>query len=208
MFSTIEVRWFYKGAIPANVLAWFRQGEFEPRRQPPRTDYYLSLPDNDSIGVKIREGAVEVKQRQRQYGIEHFHDRVAGAVEHWQKWIFSLAVPNVATTEVNSSAASWIAVQKSRLWGQYKITAAAQAIAVSPDSAVTRGCSLELADVNVAGEDCWSFNLEAFGSEATLRDNLVLVARRVFAKENIPTFTAANSYSYPQWLRIVSAQKP
>ena len=68
MFATAEVRWFYEGAVSPEVLEWFEQGELTPEEQPYRVDYYLRLSDRDSLGIKLREGRIEVKQRHRQHG--------------------------------------------------------------------------------------------------------------------------------------------
>ena len=61
--STTEVRWFRRGSIPQSVRQWFSTLGRQPEFQPPRLDYYLRLLDGDALGIKIREGKVEVKQR-------------------------------------------------------------------------------------------------------------------------------------------------
>jgi len=41
VFPTVEVKWFYEGLVPPEVLRWFYAGEWEPDEPLPRTDYYL-----------------------------------------------------------------------------------------------------------------------------------------------------------------------
>ena len=62
MLPTTEIRWFFAGDVPAAVGAWF--GRAVPAAEPPaaRRDYYLQQAERrDDLGVKLREGRVEVK---------------------------------------------------------------------------------------------------------------------------------------------------
>ncbi|MFN2285080.1 MAG: hypothetical protein ACK2UQ_11710, partial [Anaerolineae bacterium] len=70
MFPTVETRWFYPGIIPSDVLAWYHYGERAPEAQPTRIDYYLRLSDHGDLGIKLREGRIEIKQRAKQYGAQ------------------------------------------------------------------------------------------------------------------------------------------
>ncbi|MCB0824286.1 MAG: hypothetical protein KDC09_16435, partial [Bacteroidales bacterium] len=60
--TTAEIRWFYKGEIPADFLKWFGgfNGLFE--EQAVRTDLYLKMNENTNYGIKLREGKFEVKK--------------------------------------------------------------------------------------------------------------------------------------------------
>ena len=61
MYPTVEVRWFREGAIPGDVQRWFHASKQAPLDQPPRTDYYLRLGCDQSLGIKLREGRIERK---------------------------------------------------------------------------------------------------------------------------------------------------
>ena len=91
MFPSVEARWFYDGTIPPRVLRWFREYQGSLEGPAHRVDYYLRLADGDSLGIKVREGRLEIKQRHRTYGMVEFHERATGLVEHWRKWSFQLA---------------------------------------------------------------------------------------------------------------------
>ncbi|MBC8503531.1 MAG: hypothetical protein ISR58_17985 [Anaerolineales bacterium] len=88
MFSTVEVRWFYQGVIPSDIQTWFDQKVvegIEPINQPSRTDQYLLQGHNASLGVKLREGRVEIKQRVQEYGYAEFGPAVTGIVKGRKK---------------------------------------------------------------------------------------------------------------------------
>jgi hypothetical protein len=203
MFPTMEVRWFSTGAIPATVQEWFQQREGQPEEQPRRTDYYVRSEDGESLGIKLREGRLEVKQRLRELGGFRFHDRVAGRVEHWYKRSFAFT-PGVSPLP----GSSWIGVRKERSLYRYQLTAGRQLVAVSTADYVRAGCDLELTSVSVAGQAWWSLGLEAHGDEGTLQDMLFLVAPQVFAGGEPPALQASDSYGYPRWLELVQQRGP
>ncbi len=110
MFPTDETRWFFKGAIPTPVTAWFAARGCVSAVQPPRVDYYLRLNDDDSLGIKLREGRIEVKQRTHPGELVRFGKRTAGWLESWRKWGFGLAEYDASAT----TSERWLGVWKSR----------------------------------------------------------------------------------------------
>ena len=212
MYPTLEVRWFYRGRVPSAVLTWY-QARAEAAEGPAmRVDYYLR-PSNDAsfdasaaaLGVKLREGGVELKRRGRQYGVVPFHPQVAGVVAVWHKWRFALVETDLDT--LGLPHADWVAVEKSRRLCQYHVDAAGQVVAVPLDAPVAQGCELELATVRVAGHAWWTLCLETFGlpdgTPSRLRESLSRVASHVFAWENPPILEPDASYSYPEWLKVI-----
>jgi hypothetical protein len=203
MYPTVEVRWFYEGMVSPAVMAWFQQVEGKLEEQPCRVDYYLRLTDRGSLGIKLREGKVEIKQRYHQHGVVGFHERVSGLVEHWRKWSFELVEASGDLTSIAVPASSWIAVKKERKLRKYGLTGDKRIVAVSTGECHDQGCDLELTKVSLEGREWWSLGLEAFGHESALQENLLLVARQVFVADESPAFDAKNSYGYPQWLQGV-----
>ena len=152
MFPTMEVRWFYEGTVPPEVLEWFQQGTRKPEEQPRRVDYYLRLTDGDSLGIKLREGRIEIKQRHRQCGVVCLHKRATGVVEHWRKWSFGLAEAYGEPASVAAAAPSWIGVGKRRRLRTYRLTRGKEAVTVSALETIDQGCNLELANIEVHGK--------------------------------------------------------
>lgn len=63
MYPTAEVRWFHRGKVPLDVMAWFLRLHGEPEEPGHRVDYYLRLSDADALGIKLRDGRIEIKTR-------------------------------------------------------------------------------------------------------------------------------------------------
>jgi hypothetical protein len=198
----MEVRWFYRGAVPQQLLDWFQQGRPSPQKQPARVDDYLQLTDgSDGLGIKLREGRLELKQRYFQRQAVRLHDQVVGVVELWRKWGFEV-------TEADQPAGpdpAWLGVKKERQLRKYQRTGAT-VTPVSVEAEVEQGCNLELVIISVDGQDWWSLCFEAFGPEASLQESLLLATRHAFASGSPPVLEAEASYSYPRWLQLVRAE--
>jgi hypothetical protein len=207
MFPTLEVRWFYRGAVPPEVDAWFQRGPGKVERHPSREDHYLRITDTDALGIKLREGRVEVKQRAHEHGTLRFHERVSGAVEHWRKWSFQLAAARSALSSIAVPPTPWIAVRKRRLLRTYRLTTDKCVVPVSTPQNIGQACELELTSVRVVGQDWWTLAFEAFGDESALKEQLVLVARHVFAVDEAPSFHAPESCGYADWLRRITQKE-
>lgn len=195
MYSTAEVRWFTRGPLPEPVVAWFEAVAGAPAWGE-RTDCYVRPACRDGLGVKWREGTLEVKRRLEIVGEERLHEGVVGCVERWRKW----TLPLVQAASVEEPAGDWVDVHKRRRIRDWTV-AGAQVRRVPDEAYVAQGCSLELGQVEVGGRVWWSVCLEAFGAdEDRLTDDLRRVARHVFANDATPTLAADRSMSYPVWL--------
>lgn len=209
MFPTAEVRWFYRGAVPRQILAWFRRGGQKPVAVSSRVDYYLRLADGDGdrLGIKLREGRIEIKQRHGPTRVVRLHDRVAGQVEHWRKWSFPLDQAGSELSGLLLPPSSWIGVEKARRLRTYRVGGDDTIVAVSATEYPERGCSWELTGLRVRGEAWWSLGFEAFGEQATLRQRLLLVAEHVLCADEPPVLEVQASFSYPRWLLVLARQE-
>jgi hypothetical protein len=202
MWPTVEVRWFYPGQTPSPLLAWFHQVEGEAEAQPCRVDHYLRLKATEALGIKLREGRIEIKQRQRRLGLVRFHERVAGQVEAWRKWSFALTGAGAGLAGSLVPASAWIAVEKERTLLLFRVAGGGRIVSLPPASYEAYGCGLELTRIRAKGAAWWSLGLEAFGQEATLQESLVTVARHLLASEAGPHLDSAASCGYPRWLNL------
>jgi hypothetical protein len=206
VWSTAEIRWFHRAMIPPEVREWVGALRGLPAHQPLRIDYYLRLARTDSLGVKLREGRLEIKQRVRRHGIVHLHDRVDGMVQIWRKWSFPLAL---ATEELQSfavPAASWIAVHKERHVHRYGFAGDGGILSIPLDLLSAQGCDLEVTDLRVEGQTWWSLALEAFGPEETLSETVMTVGQQLFLTGLPPILQDRASWSYPEWLAIAAPE--
>jgi hypothetical protein len=203
MFPTAEVRWFYRGSFPGGVLTWFTAGSPEPEEQPPRVDWYLQIANADALGIKLREGRIELKQRLHQYGIVRLAADVDGRIEGWRKWSFPLAETQEFPEYANLEAQHWIRVRKERRLKKFSITAGGQVEPVPVGSLLSDGCNAELARVSAAGGQWWSLAFEAFGHEPDLLETLVAIAAFALGRGETPAFHSRDSYGYPRLLQII-----
>lgn len=202
MFPTVETRWFYPGSIPPDVLAWYHYGERAPEAQPTRIDYYLRLTDHDDLGIKLREGRIEIKQRVEQYGVEQLHERVCGWVEGWHKWSFGVNDMGNGLNDLAGPQPAWIAVRKARRLRRYQVTETGDVIAIAGAELAAQGCTIELAELAVHGEIWWSLAFETFGPEDALHATFTRVTQHTLRGVNVPSLDTDYSYGYAQWLKI------
>ncbi len=208
MYLTLEVRWFYPGPLPNQIGDWLEKSARLPAALPPRQDHYLRLAGKPSLGIKLREGHIEVKTRLEDPREVTFGPRAVGRVARWRKWSFPLALgsasgaaPGVAPLErllVPSSA--WIAVEKKRLLARYRLVSGTEADSVPLTVPVEMGCEFELSWVRAAGEEWWSVCFEAFGWESGLERALLAVAAKVLGPGWPLPLDVEHSLGYPAWL--------
>lgn len=196
MWTTAEVRWFYEGAIPDEVAAWFRQLKGEIMIQPPRTDRYVR-PTDAAMNVKLREGRVEVKRRDGSGRLERWTPQIAGQIGRWRKWGFAAQAD--ALDDLGGQR-YWIAVTKARRMRSYWVDADGRTEPVRWGDLPARGCDIELSRVTVRDTVWWSLCLEAFGDEESLAERLRRTAQHVFTQGSPPELSAEHSYGYPAWL--------
>ena len=103
-WSTLEVRWFFPGPLAetgAGVKSWFRSRPRYDRPDEPapiawdpappawRQDRYLLIPDQDDMGIKWREGRLEIKAREAALDFTRFAPAIEGVCERWLKWSYA-----------------------------------------------------------------------------------------------------------------------
>jgi hypothetical protein len=200
-WPTLEVRWFFQGDIPESVATWFQQGDTKPDHPEPRVDHYLHLPETDALGIKLREGKIEVKQRHRDYGTVHLTERAAGTLEKWHKWSFPLAASQGQVVESLAPSAAWIAVRKERWVRKHRVLAGRQVEPVPLAAYPDRGCTLELVSIVVGHSRAWSLAFEAFGEEEALLKSLFRTAEHRFSTCGMLDLDVVDSFGYPRWLQ-------
>ena len=214
ILQTIETRWFGRGAAPSDIVAWFEALPGEVEDQPVRRDFYLQSLHDDGLSVKLREGGLEVKQRQAALGLIHFSRSVTGLVERWTKWRFRLDQSSSPLQAIFARDRSWIPVDKERCLKHYQLneTGTTQ-IAPSPANLASGNAGagggtegspltfhLELARVWAGESYWWTLGYEADSGAEMPPDRLLEAAGSQF-KEGVPgQLTGPNSFSYPHWL--------
>ncbi|MEW5858858.1 MAG: hypothetical protein AB1861_15960 [Cyanobacteriota bacterium] len=184
MLITVELRWFYRGTIPTEIERWFNQESLGGQLESPedREDWYLYLPNCDYLGIKLRQGKLEIKWRQAELKVLHFGDLVEGKVEKWAKWTCEDPTSKCFIPAEVAGKESWLSVKKKR------------------SQRVYQDCAVELTQLDINGKDWWSLAFEATGEDDKLMDNLETVASQVFQSYRGSGLRSQDSYAYPQWL--------
>lgn len=207
MWPTAEVRWFGRGEVPQQVGTWLRAHGLQLHARTPRTDHYLRLPDVTSLGVKLREGRIEVKQAAGPAAETRFGPRAAGICQRWRKWSFPLLPGHEASIALSPNC--WVPVRKRRDLLCLELGADGSLRSLPEEAAPAWGCLLELAGLETRGARWWSLAFEAFGGEALIDGTLYAVAGRLLEGEAAPVLEVATSWSYPHWLsRIGRPESP
>lgn len=202
-FPTLEVRWFCPGAIPEQVQEWFTRGDPAPAHEPSRVDHYLRLQRSHGLGIKLRQGSIEIKHRLHQYGNINFHRHVTGVIEHWRKWSLPLAATGESLDGLLVPRSSWVAVRKERMLRSYRCDVGEQ-IAATTELYTERGCHLELTNVQVGDRIWWTLAFEAYGAESSLRDSLASTMQYILKREGAPyRLDARDSFGYARWLALL-----
>jgi len=197
MQTSVETRWFLQGTPPPEVLRWFK--DEMAVAQPSRVDTYLHTAKTPCLGIKLREGRIEIKQRVRQLGPHTFHPHVTGMVERWNKWGFPV---NAAGTAAETQSDPWIPVVKERILRRYQIITGGEIRAVPGWLFPLQRSSIEITNIVLNDAPWWSLGLEVVGTDVDLFKALKATAAIAFKSSGFPPLSATQSYSYPKWLDL------
>ncbi|HCF25780.1 MAG TPA: hypothetical protein DEV81_00825 [Cyanobacteria bacterium UBA11049] len=186
MLTSFEIRWFYAGKLPATISDWFEQNELGGKLQAPeeREDMYLYSPGCEYLGIKLRQGRLEIKWRNAELDIVRLGEAVEGKLEKWAKWTCEDPSQESFKPEAVLGKSSWVSVKKVRSQRLY-------------DS-----CAMEIAQLSVKGNDWWSLAFETVGAEDNKLEQLKNIATQPFQTYN-GSVQAQDSYAYPTWLSLV-----
>lgn len=206
MFTTLELRWFYRGTLPAEIKDWFAEdglgqhlGGLEERE-----DTYLYIPECEDLGVKLRQGKLEIKWRKTDLGVLCLRDNLAGKTEKWMKWTCEEAAAESLNPDRFMQRKPWIVVKKVRSQRHYQVSTDTTAAPLSVPKVVDQGCSVEITQLTVQGSDWWSLGFEASGDDHRLKTNLLSVVTYIFKSYRGPKLQAQDSYAYPHWLFLIA----
>jgi len=199
VFQSAEIRWFFKGNIPEKISLWFADldGIFE--KQETRTDQYLLLKNTNSLGIKIREGKFEIKERHTRARKTLTTGNIEGDVEVWTKWSFDSDVGEQSLAR--SIKGEFIPVEKTRELQKYIFDSKGN-ISRGFDNYRSNGCNLELTKVILNNQLWWTLGLETYGKPEKQEKNLNTAFYFIFQSEFPGILTTLRSFGYPQWLEV------
>lgn len=216
ILASREVRWFLKGPIASypELKRWFESrpaiGATSAALPPAwkgrigdQPDRYLVFPGSADMGVKWREGELQIKGRVDALGAHSFVNGHVGHVERWCKWSYARIPSSLHTPLLSSSeeTAERVDVHKTRALRKLMIDGASGVISeVDASVRIMRGVNAELADVRALGESWCSLAFEAFPDDDMLSEPFMRAVSDFLSSFEGPPLTADASLSYPGWL--------
>ncbi len=214
--ATYEVRWFFTGPVreyPA-LRRWFETAvpvAQNPDVGPPQwqerlggePDIYLLVPHGTDMGIKWREGQLQIKGQVTSCGLQRFGEGHQGQVERWVKWSYAHIPAAYQQLFANGEkyGLQTIAVHKIRATRKIELdTLTGRAQEVTESTSFSRGLSVELADIEAAGKAYCSLAFEAFPDDAAMSAAFTQVVTAFLAELTEFPLSAAHSLSYPAWL--------
>lgn len=223
-YHSAELRWFLPEQSPwERLLHWFTlqgrlpinvEGQYDPRAatgpfvklERERIDEYLLLSQCDTVGVKQRQGKLEVKAliaSPRPFSL----GGVVGRVDQWVKWSFdpSEAIATQLEIELDQSG-PWRRVVKKRYTQKISLDSGVP-VSVPPDQYPEAGCNIELTMIEVkASVGTWlTIGCEAFGPSGRVMALLDKAVQHYFTVHGpAPVrLEGRDSLSYPAWLALL-----
>lgn len=222
--ATLEVRWFCAGDLGrsgSGVAAWFANAGrgrlpgaepvtwLEATHRPAqwREDRYLLIPGVEDMGLKLREGRLEIKGRAQALGDHTFTAGAGGRLERWIKWSLAGNPGGIVVPWLRPEGREVVKVAKLRSLRRFALPGVDRdAVEVPPETTVSRGAHLELTRIRLAGASAdthWTLGVEGFPPDDRLLPDLVRLLGDLLYDCPVP-LTLDKSMSYPQWLRSVS----
>lgn len=204
MLTSYEIRWFNSGKIPENIQYWFKQNclSTSTKLAEKREDVYLYTPKCDYLGIKLRQGGLEIKWRYPEISAINFGSLVEGNIEKWKKWRCLDSTEESFSLEQISENPVWVKVRKVRYLQRYQIQDKLPQ-AVSSDVNINNCCSLELTNIEINCNEYWSLALETSGEDCDFKDNLHVMADFLLKRYSFMPLKAQDSYGYPRLLELI-----
>jgi hypothetical protein len=204
MLHSAEIRWFIPGQLPDEVRDWFSAGRsLTPESS--RGDRYLVFPGCDTVGVKLREGKLEIKPRTTSPRSVSPVSGVSGLADAWVKWSFGSDGLRTLKPELLQSGL-WVEVRKERTIRKFSADSGS-VLEVQPEQKPlpNAGCNVELTAIEIDARrpNWYSLGFEAFGEQKKVESILDETVRLFFgAQPPLPEMSLGEkeSLSYPGWL--------
>jgi hypothetical protein len=196
--QTIELRWFYRGYLPAEIANWFDPLGTNGIDADARTDFYLQS-NSPEVGIEIRQGNLEVKHLQQQFDkidIDRFRE---SNVEQWSKWICQDRSAHAPAT----GKQGWIQVDKVRQQRFYRVEFSDPLKLVPISTPRKNAVAIELTTLQLCGRAWWTLACEYLGDNIRIDRQFLPIVQTLLVGYPGTIATPSSSGGYPQWLMAV-----
>jgi hypothetical protein len=198
LFQSLEIRWFSENPIPATER-WFEKYDLISAAQDIRTDYYLIPALSKGMGIKLREGKIEIKSRLAKSIAKDILPNVSGLEERYQKWSFPINESTEEFQKLISDSTNWLPVIKERraLILDDSDNSDIQNRIHAPGTILQAGCQFEYTRIFISNKTFFTIGLECFGKDYSGPDLMTL--RDFFGDSEL---SLNNSMGYVDFLQI------
>ncbi|MCM8571066.1 hypothetical protein NE848_16835 [Gramella jeungdoensis] len=197
MFNSKEIRWFGKKE-DKEISSWFAGRGITFENTEPRTDFYLPLPGKKDIGIKLREGNIEIKHLLAKPEKGKLSAKAHGYFERYTKWSFSTEKDDVLSHKIiQAKEYDWLEVQKERMGCKLMEGSNGIKHLVKIEDQIPYGCQLEYTRIKLNNTTWYTFGLEWFGEkEIEVGPELV---EKILGNS---TLNGKNSMGYAEFLNM------
>ena len=204
MEQSLEIRWFYKHhKIVQPIFDWFHAiGGDKDNPITKRTDYYLNEFDKGKLGIKLRDGQLEIKQRIAAISNHDNPWHNKGIIEVYDKCEFNIAKDDKFSDQIikGENHEDWIALTKERKI--IKVTADENKI-LPGTVMIDDGCSVEITKLFIKDHHWWTFCVEAYAKKHDIKTNLKATLDFISSTfKSTDIFKLKLSTGYPTWLLL------
>ena len=215
---SFEVRWFIVGTADEHpdLKQWFettapwpqQESAGTPAWQEYREDIYLLIPNGTDMGIKWREGKLQIKGRVSDIGAVQFASHHIGRVDRWLKWSYSseLEAYQQLFEDSTYNKLARVTVGKTRALRKIRLdTVTGKADEVDLDSFIDRGMGCELTNVTINDNHYCSLAFEAFPDDSGMIMTFTKAVSDFLNTLETRELTLEQSASYPIFLKQLGA---
>ncbi len=197
---TLELRWFFEGQPPVDVKDWFAELPGNSIKQEERTDLYLVVSGREDLGLKLREGRLELKTRRSTALFLMGSVRGNQEIWHGDKWDFSERNGAVVVTAFTAGDLKGPrhTVDKTRKQRKYDASDSGSFTPVDRKKWLDSGCVIEFTQIEIDGETGWTLGFDAIGAEEDVSEILAGCTAQLLAGYPGPFLTEKESFGYPK----------
>ncbi len=204
-----ELRWFLSGPVPAEAWDWFNglPGK-KSKTSFPRKDIYLVVPRHEDLGLKVREGRLEIKIRTTRHKLHVVtKGSIAGFPEDWTKdtWDYADPIGDISTPFKKGTRVRVIKSRSQRKYAVSRNGLSPVPVAKRPDRAflieLTELFSeaVDKKDERSAPRRDWTIACEAICHQNHVAEAFELGTRKLLEPYRGPALSKKHSYGYPRF---------
>jgi len=197
MLESIELRWFFKGVMPKNVVKYCNLS-FKCRIEY-RTDYYLELKNCNYLGIKLRDERLEIKWRKNSNDVlKLYNPNMSGNIESWVRWewVDGASYNDIIKFMNIQTNSPLIKIDKKR--SQKKFIVKNRVLEEIYCNQRDFDCALEITELKINDQMWWSVGFDIFkGEDKTLFEVMI---KDHGIQDLMLKFDVDNSFGYPEWI--------